>query len=59
MWFAEKEIQIDHILPAGSLKDYKDLTRFLKRLTPESEKAYQILCKNCHQIKTNKERKKK
>ena len=53
-WFPDKEIQIDHIVPVGTLKTYKDLAGFLKRLTPET--GFQVLCKDCHKEKTRKER---
>jgi 5-methylcytosine-specific restriction endonuclease McrA len=55
-WFMDKETQIDHIIPVGSLKNGDDLKGFLERLTPET--GFQVLCKEDHQIKTNKERKK-
>ena len=54
-WFLDKETQIDHITPVGSLKCAEDLAGFLERLTPED--GFQLLCKPCHQIKTNEERK--
>ena len=53
--FMEKEIQVDHIVPAGSLKCYEDLPGFVKRLS--SEDGYQILCKPCHKEKTAYEKK--
>ena len=53
-WFMEKEVQTDHIIPAGSLKSGKDIEAFVERLTPEA--GFQELCKPCHQIKTNNER---
>lgn len=53
-WFMDKQIQIDHIIPVGSLKCSDDLAGFIKRLTPE--KGFQVLCKSCHQIKTNDEK---
>jgi 5-methylcytosine-specific restriction endonuclease McrA len=57
-WFMDKEISVDHIVPAGSLKTYDDLPGFVERLFCEEDNL-QILCKdNCHQAKTNKERKK-
>lgn len=54
-WFMEKETQIDHIIPVGSLKCSDDLKGFIERLTPEE--GFQLLCKSCHKIKTNEERK--
>lgn len=56
-WYKGSEIQIDHINPVGSLKSSKDIKGFLERLTPE--KGFQTLCKECHLIKTNKEREKR
>jgi 5-methylcytosine-specific restriction endonuclease McrA len=56
-WYADKEVQVDHIIPAGSLKCADDLAPFLERLTTET--GFQVLCKACHQIKTNEERVKK
>lgn len=56
-WFKEKEVQIDHIVEVGSLRCYEDLVEFLKRLTPEDVKAFQILCLKCHKEKTNKYKK--
>ena len=54
-WFAEKDIQIDHIEPVGTLRDWSDLPEFCKRLFCGVE-GYQILCKPDHQVKTNRER---
>src|SRR6056297_3398606 len=56
-WFKGVEVQIDHISPVGSLTCKEDLASFIERLTPE--KGFQVLCKECHKIKTNKERKNK
>lgn len=56
-WFRDKEVQIDHIIEVGSLRCSEDLAGFLERLTPESESAFQLMCKSCHQIKTNKYKK--
>ena len=53
-WFKDKDTAVDHIVPVGSLKCSNDLPGFIERLTPES--GFQILCKDCHQKKTNKER---
>lgn len=54
-WFMEKQIQIDHIIDAGSLKSGDDLKAFVERCFVESG-GYQVLCKPCHQIKTNNAR---
>ncbi len=49
-WFKGKDIQVDHILPVGSLKSNGDIIGFLKRLTVEE--GFQTLCKECHKKKT-------
>lgn len=53
-WHKHKNIQIDHIKPVGSLRGPEDLAPFLENLTPEN--GFQVLCKECHRKKTNKER---
>lgn len=49
-----KEVQIDHIEPAGSLKGFDDLPGFVERLFCEVD-GLQVLCKDgCHNKKTHK-----
>jgi len=55
-WFMGKEVQVDHKVPAGSLKEYEDIGEFCRKLFCESTDL-QLLCKPCHQLKTNEERK--
>lgn len=55
--FKGSEVQVDHITPVGSLKSLEDLPAFVAALT--AEEGYQVLCKECHQEKTNAEREKK
>lgn len=55
-WFQGKEVQVDHLVEAGSLKCGADLEGFVERLFCEQE-GLQVLCKGCHQPKTNKARK--
>lgn len=54
--FPQAEVAVDHIVPAGSLKSFDDLGPFAERLFCEMD-GLQVLCKTCHQIKTNAERK--
>lgn len=54
-WFSDKQIQVDHIKPAGQLNDFKDLPGFVKRLFCEV-KNLQVLCSDCHHIKTQNEK---
>ena len=56
-WFLKKDVAIDHIIPCGSLKNYEDIVPFIERLTTENVSDFQILCKPCHQVKTNLEKK--
>jgi len=58
-WFKRADVQIDHIVPCGSLKCAKDIPAFLERLTPEDSAAFQVLCSKDHKIKTQAERKKR
>ena len=53
-WFTGKEVQVDHITPVGRLKTLEDLPAFVYRLTVEE--GYQVMCKPCHQEKTNNEK---
>lgn len=57
LYYTEKEIQVDHITPAGSLKGPEDLAPFLERLTIEDPAQYQVLCKACHFVKSAAEKK--
>ena len=55
-WFKGTEVQVDHIVPVGALTCLDDLPEFVRRLT--AEEGYQLLCKECHKMKTAEERKK-
>lgn len=55
-WFKDSDTQVDHIVPAGSLLSYDHLPGFVERLFCEPD-GLQVLCKPCHQVKTNDERK--
>lgn len=54
-WFSQKEVTVDHVIPAGSLKSGKDLEGFVARLFCEMPNL-QVLCLVDHQEKTNAER---
>lgn len=56
-WYMNKEVQVDHITPAGSLKSYDDLPQFVETLFCEGDNL-QILCLDCHKAKTRQERQK-
>ena len=50
-WYKQKEVEVDHIEPVGSLKDFHDLAGFVKRMFVPKSKL-QVLCKQCHKEKT-------
>lgn len=50
-WFPQSHVQVDHIVPCGSLKCAEDLPGFVERLFCEEE-GFQALCKPCHNKKT-------
>ncbi len=54
-WFADKNIQVDHKIPAGSLNCAQDLPGFVERLFCEVDNL-QVLCSTCHGVKTQKEK---
>jgi 5-methylcytosine-specific restriction endonuclease McrA len=55
-WFAEKNINVDHIIGAGSLNCGADLDGFVNRLFCEEDNL-QVLCTACHDKKTKLEKK--
>lgn len=57
-WFPDKQIAVDHKIPAGSLNSGDDLKGFVERLFCE-EKDLQVLCSGCHDVKTKLEKTKK
>lgn len=56
LWFPDKHVNVDHIIPAGSLNCAEDLPGFVERLFCEVEHL-QVLCSECHNIKTKNEKK--
>lgn len=56
-WYMRKEVELDHVVPCGSLRCAADVGPFLERLHPETPEAYQVICKSCHKKKTAEERK--
>lgn len=56
-WHPDKDVEMDHIIPCGSLKSYDDLAGFLERLACSKE-GYRLLCKPCHKRRTQEEKQK-
>jgi 5-methylcytosine-specific restriction endonuclease McrA len=54
-WYADKNINVDHIIPAGTLTCANDLPEFVERLFVEVN-GLQVLCQDCHNIKTKQEK---
>lgn len=57
-WYPEKQINVDHIIPAGTLTCSADLPGFIERLFCEQENL-QVLCEKCHNKKTADEKENK
>lgn len=56
-WFSDKNINVDHINPAGTLRCAQDLPGFVERLFCEVDNL-QVLCSTCHNKKTQIEKSK-
>lgn len=52
---AQSKIEVDHIIPAGSLKDWDDVGPFMERMLHPAG-GYRLLCKPCHKIHTYSEK---
>ena len=55
-WFAQKQVSIDHIKPAGSLRTLEDLPQFVATLFCEEDNL-QCLCDECNRRRTQKDKK--
>ena len=54
-FFPEKKINVDHIIPAGTLRCADDLPGFVERLFCEEDNL-QVLCEDCHDVKTKNDK---
>ena len=54
-WFPDKKINVDHRIPAGTLRCANDLPGFVERLFCEVDNL-QVLCTTCHDRKTQNEK---
>ena len=50
-WFPAKEIEVDHIVPVGTLRSFDDIGGYVQRLLCEVD-GLVVLCKQCHHSKT-------
>ena len=46
-YFLQREVEVDHLIPCGSLRSYEDLPGFVERMFVEEE-GYRVVCKPCH-----------
>lgn len=46
--FVIKDIQVDHIVPAGKLNNTEDIQGFVERLLYVTEHDLRLVCKNCN-----------
>ena len=53
-----KNVEVNHIVPVGSLKTYSDLPGFCERLFVEDISLLEVVCKDCHAVITSEQRKK-
>ena len=52
--FGNKDVELNHIIPVGSLKTFEDLSGFAERLFCEQD-GFEVLCKPCHLKKTKED----
>jgi len=53
-WFPRKEVEVDHLVPCGSLRNWDEFKTFAERLFCEAD-GLVVRCETCHQIKTNQQ----
>lgn len=58
-WMVRAKVEVNHILPCGTLKCYDDVPLFLTNLFCEYSESYEILCKECHLKETKRQREEK
>jgi hypothetical protein len=51
-----KNVEVNHMIPLGSLKSYADLPGFCERLFVEDISHLEVLCKECHKEETERQR---
>jgi DNA-directed RNA polymerase subunit RPC12/RpoP len=51
--YPRDEVEVHHVNPCGSLKEYDDLPGWVKRLTEEDPSLYKVLCTQCHKELTH------
>jgi 5-methylcytosine-specific restriction endonuclease McrA len=54
-YFPDKKVNVDHKIPAGTLRCADDLPGFVERLFCEADNL-QVLCSACHDVKTKNDK---
>lgn len=57
-WHPQTKVEVDHIIPCGSLRTPEDIGQFVLRMFVSVE-SFRVLCKPCHLIITKEAREKK
>lgn len=52
-----KEFDLDHVIPVIGPEGFISFDVYIERLFPDNEDGWQLLCKKCHEKKTEKENK--
>lgn len=55
-WFPAKEVEVDHLVPCGTMSSWNEFSEFAERLFCEAD-GLAVRCEKCHQKKTNEARK--
>jgi hypothetical protein len=54
--FKREAVDVDHVESCGKLGAHEEIGPFVARLLAEDSKAWRVMCKPCHQARTNAER---
>jgi DNA-directed RNA polymerase subunit RPC12/RpoP len=54
-YFLQREVEVDHLIPCGTLRSYEDLPQFVERLFC-GEEHLRVVCKTCHKAITKEEK---
>lgn len=50
-----RDVKVDHITPAVGIEGFVDWNTYIDRMYPQDVNAFQVLCNDCHKIKTKQE----
>jgi len=55
-WFTREEVVKDHYIPCGGFYSFKEMGEVAERMFIEIDDGWQCMCKPCHDLKTNEEK---